>query len=81
MKSLIIAYNPGVASHQSIVFLKSVVPFLWNNRAMTTLNLSFCNLGDSFMSYLSDGLCHNLWLNVLDLKGNRVTCDGVSGIC
>lgn len=33
------------------------------------------------MAYLSDGLCHNHRLTVLDLRGNRVTCDGVSGIC
>jgi Ran GTPase-activating protein (RanGAP) involved in mRNA processing and transport len=33
------------------------------------------------MTYLSDGLCHNQRLAILDLRGNRVTCDGVSGIC
>ena len=48
---------------------------------MMTLNLSFCSLGDSFMTYLSDGLCHNQRLTVLDLRGNRITGDGVSGIC
>ncbi len=63
------------------MFLKSIVPCLWNNRAIITLNLSFCSLVNSFMNYLSDGLCHNNRLAVLDLRGNRVTCDGVSGIC
>ena len=63
------------------MFLKSIVPFLWNNRSLLSLNLAFCSIGDTQMSYLGDGLSHNYRLAILDLRGNRLTSDGVGGIC